>query len=466
MFIDRKDEVEYLEREFKEGGFKFISIIGRRRVGKTRLIKKFLENKKEKIYFYIPDANALDLRLDFSKAISEVFKISFVGFPSWDEILSKLFKHSTENRAIVVLDEFQRFEKIDKSVPSIFQKYIDEHKDKSKMFLVVLGSSIGMMHKLFDHSSALYGRRTGQINLSPFSYRDVREWFKGTQDEKIIEIYAAFGGTPKYLEEVNSESNLFENVRKILSNRSLLYTEPELLIKTELMDPGTFFDILKQISFGKCTPTEIGDTLSIRRTSIAYYLDILSKDLDIIERRVPITEKHKKSKMGRYFLKDNFFRFWFRYVFPNFSALELDLSEPILRNIRKEFDSFVGRVFESVCRELLIELNRRDKLPFKFTDIGPWWDRKGNEIDIVSLSKNTKEILFGECKWQNRKVDLNVLENLRKKTELVNWYNKERKEYFALFSKSGFKKSCLEYCRENGILSFDLNDIQRSFRGA
>lgn len=463
MFIDRKEEIEYLEKEFREERFKFISIIGRRRVGKTRLIQKFLEYKKEKIYFYIPDANDLDLRLGFSRAIGEVFKISFIGFPSWDEILSKLFSYSIENRTIIVLDEFQRFEKINKSVPSIFQKHIDEYKDKSKMFLVVLGSSIGMMHKLFDHSSALYGRRTGQINLFPFPYKDVREWFKGMREGEIIELYAVFGGTPRYLEEVDPGSNVFENMRKILSKRSLLYTEPELLIKTELMDPGTFFDILKQLSFGKCTPTEIGDTLSIKQTSIAYYVDILSKDLDIIERRVPITEKRKKSKMGRYFLKDNFFRFWFRYVFPNFSALELDLCEPILMNIKKEFNSFAGRVFESVCKEFLIEMNKRNKLPFRFTDVGPWWDRKGNEIDIVSLGKNTKEILFGECKWRNRKIDLNDLENLREKTKFVNWYTGERKEHFALFSKSGFKKSCLDYCLKNNVLTFDLKDIRKLF---
>lgn len=464
MFVDRKRELKYIEDEFNKEGFKFISIIGRRRVGKTRLIKQFLDLKKDFLYLYVPDSNDLNLRLEFSRKINETFKISFIGFPSWDEIIGKLFDYSLKKRIVVVMDEFQRFSRINKSVPSIIQRYADEYAEKSKMLLVTLGSSIGMMHKLFDYSSPLYGRRTGQINLSPFNYKNVRNWFKGKNEEEIIEIYAVFGGTPRYLEGVDQKLNIFKNIEKILSGRSPLYSEPELLLKTELTDPRTFFDILKNVSFGKCTPKEIGDTLDIKPTSIPYYLDILSNDLDLIRKELPVTEK-TKSKMGRYFLKDNFFRFWFRYVFPNLSSLELGLSQRVMNSIKKDFNSFVGNIFEDICKESLISLNENNQLPFVFTDMSRWWNREGDEIDIVCLNKTRREISFAECKWQRKKVEKNLVEKLLEKKDSVSWNRGDRKEYFMVFSKSGFTGACMDYCKENEMMTFDLDDIRKSFEG-
>src|SRR3989338_6884137 len=199
-FVNRMDELEFLSKEHKKEGFRFLSVIGRRRVGKTALMERFMSGKKA-LYVFVPDIDDKELRMIFAKSLNEKFELNFVGEPPWDELFDRML--GIQERVIIVIDEFQRFLTINKSVPSILQKQIDSHHKKSGVFLVVMGSSIGMMHKLFEYSAPLYGRRTGQIDLGPLKFRHLFEWFPSVSAEKLVEIYAVFGGTPKYLLDVD-----------------------------------------------------------------------------------------------------------------------------------------------------------------------------------------------------------------------------------------------------------------------
>jgi AAA+ ATPase superfamily predicted ATPase len=465
-FVNRKDELSYLEKEYKSGHFKFISVIGRRRVGKTRLIEEFIKGKKNAVYFLVQEMDDKELRLSIAERLHRDINLSFIGIPSWEAIFDELFKASENRRIILILDEFQRFLNINKSVPSILQEAIDKHARKSRLFLIVMGSSIGMMHRLFDYTSALYGRRTGQLNIQPFHSFDLREWFPNIPLEKVIEIYSVFGGTPKYLEEVDPKQTIIENIKnKILSKRSILYTEPEMLIKTELPESATYFNILKLISEGKTKPNEIASVLTIKPTSLSYFLNVLEKDMELIRRVVPVTEKDH-SKKAIYKMNDNFFRFWFKYVYPYKSEIEMDNTRPVIEKIASELNSFIGQSFEEMCRMILLKFDV--SLPFELSKIGTWWGfhrensiRKEIEIDIVALNEKTKQILFAECKWQEKVDAKKVLSELKEKSKYVQWNNERREEHYAVFAKS-FK----EKIKEPNVRLFDLKDLEKIFKSS
>lgn len=463
-FINRKGELKYLKEEYDKQDFRFISVIGRRRLGKTRFIQEFLKNKPNYSYFLVPELNDMDIRLELSRKFHENFGLSFIGTPSWNEIFENLFVHSQNNRIIVVFDEFQRFFDINKGVFSLLQEFIDKYGKDSKMFLIVSGSSIGMMHKIFDHASPLYGRRSGQLYFQPFNFFALKDWFPNYPIDRLVEIYAIYGGTPKYLEDVESE-DIMANIQRMLSKTSVLYNEPEILIKTEISDSHSYFNILKHISQGVSKSSEIASCSDLKTTSIDYYLNILINDMDILKKETPISKK-QKSKKSIYLMRDNFFRFWFRYIYPNYSEIEIGNTSRIMEKIDAELSTFIGQPFEDISQQFLIELNRSNKLPFVFGKIGRQWGKfkgeKGKnvyEIDIVALNENTKDILFCECKWKNKKTDVGVLEDLQNKSRFVDWYNKERKEHFAVISRSGFTNEAQIFAKQNGFLLFELDDF-------
>ena len=464
-FIDRKDDLEYIKQEYKDLNFKFISIIGRRRVGKTRLIKEFIKEKNNTSYFLVQELDDVGLRMSFAEKLHRDLNLNFLGVPTWNDIFEKIFILSKNKQIILIFDEFQRFSKINKTVPSILQEFIDKYAGKSKLFLIVTGSSIGMMHHLFDYTSALYGRRTGQITLNPLKSYYLTEWFSNTPIEKIIEIYSVFGGTPKYLEDVNPKKTLIENIKnKILDKRSILYIEPEILIKTELSESATYMNILKLISEGKTKSIEIADSLSIKTTSLNYYLTILEKDMSFIKKEYLVTEKKEKPKKVLYKMNDPFFKFWFKYVHPYKSDIEIENTDYVLQKIEKNINSFIGYCFEDICKEILLKTNKQNNpKPIKFSKIGTWWGykretgiRKELEIDIISLNENTKEIMFAECKWQKNVDSKKIINELKEKSKYVNWNNNNRKEYYVIFAKS-FKNKINE---PNTIL-FDIKDIEK-----
>ncbi|SMH35437.1 ATP-binding protein [Methanohalophilus portucalensis] len=467
-FINRQAELEYLEAEYAKADFRFISIIGRRRLGKTRLIREFLKDKPNSSFLLIPELNDSQARLEIAKNLHQNFGLSFFGTPHWEDIFEQLFQYSRQHRIILVFDEFQRFLGINKDIFSKMQKYIDEYGPDSQMFLLVCGSSIGMMHSIFDHASPLYGRRTGQLMFEALDFFALDEWFPDFDIESRVNIYVIYGGTPKYLEEVESE-DIAGNINRILDKTSILYNEPDILLKTEISDSNTYFSILKNIAQGMTKSSEIANSSGIKTTSIDYYLNVLINDLDLVKKEIPVTES-RKSKKTLYRMKDNFFRFWFKFLYPNLSEIEIGNTSVVADHILSELNRFAGHTFEDITKQFLIKLNKQDKLNFKFSKIGKQWGRyqksRGKntyEIDLVALNEKTRQILFCECKWQNKLVDVDVLQSLIDKSRLVDWYNMERSEYFMIVSKSGFTEQARQFAEEHDFVLYTLADMQTCF---
>jgi len=458
-FYDREGEIKKLRTFTSLNKSIMIVIYGRRRVGKTRLMQHVFG--KDSFYFYVTEKEERLILDDFRTILME--RCDYVpNFTDFDDFFGFLFTLS--DKEIFIFDEFQNFKKINTSVFSIIQKYWDKYKDERKYSFLFLGSYIGLMKHLFkNYKTPLFGRSDALFNLKPLQYDVCKDILVDMEISTFIEIYSIFGGVPKYYE-------LLENV----NDRTLLniISEQFLDIGAPLLDEGTnilisefgtqyriYFSILEAIASGASTLNDIANRIGIKNTSLGPYISDLINEYEILVRKVPVNEKASKSKKGRYFIKDNFFKFWFRFIHKNRGFIESGRPEYVLSKIESELDQYIGPVFENICVEFLYRSNDEIKLPFVFQNIGSWWNRKGDEIDIVALNDDTKDILIGECKWNNRKMDVDILTKLKDKKNLIKWNLNARTEHYCLFSKSGFSKRLHDAAEDEDILLFTLDDL-------
>ncbi len=466
-FVNRKSELDFLNKKAKEKGLQVIIIYGRRRVGKTELIKEFIKNK-EAIYF-LADKRGTNKNLErFADILQEYYDLPPLRMDTFEETFKLITSRTGGKRFVVIIDEFSYLIERDPALISVFQMIIDEILKEMNLFLILCGSSMSMMEKgVLSFKSPLYGRRTGQIKLKSMNLKALKEFFPRYSIGELIETYGILGGIPAYLILFDPTKNIFDNIKEtFFIKEHIFYEEPEMILKEELREPRVYFNILDAMAHGKTKLTEIANKAGINAKDSSAYINSLIR-LDMVEKDYPITEKKPRTKKALYFIKDDFFIFWFRFILDNKEKIEREKTSLLLKGIKEELSAHVSKCFEKVCVEFLWA-----KKTVNFTKIGRWWgvyrdrdldERKSLEIDIVALNEETKEILFAECKWWVKRVGKDIAEELLAKAEYVDWNKKKRKEYFALFSKSGFKKSCQEFCRERGILLFDLKDIEELF---
>jgi uncharacterized protein len=281
------------------------------------------------------------------------------------------------------------------------------------------------------------------------------KFYKNFKPEDLVYVYAILGGTPGYLLEFDDKKSVKENIiDKFLRKDTFLFQDAEFVLKEELKEPKFYFSILRAIALGKTKISDIMNESGLDKGIVGKYLSVLI-DLDIIAREVPVTEKHPhKSRKGIYILKDNFYKFWFRFVFPNTEEIERKMQEQVINSkIMPELDQYTSFIFEAICKEWLWKLNL-----FSYSKIGRWWEKE-EEIDIIALNEKDNRILFAECKWQDN-VDVGkIIKELRDKSKLVEWGSPGRNEEFAIFAKS-FKSKYIE----KGVYLFDLDDLIKSLK--
>jgi len=465
LFIDRTPELSTLKSEYDKKGAGLIVIYGRRRVGKTTLIREFLKNKPH-IYFLADKQFETELIGRLRNSISEYLKdpnLAEIEFKTWDSLFDYWIKHADfSNKVVFVIDEFQYLASVNNAFPTIFQRVWDEKLKERNILVILCGSLINMMYSTtLSYNSPLYGRRTGQIKLDPVSFKYFHNFFPHVSDEKLIELYSVIGGIPKYIEIFNPQKNVFENIKEhILEKKGYLYAEPRFILSEEVSETTTYFSILKTIAAGQHKMGNIASRLMTSTQNLTGYFNMLI-DLGILERRVPVTEAMpEKSKMGLYFIKDNFFRFWFRYVFANQNYLEMENTDYVFRKVKDEFDEFVSLTFEDIAANIFFDQKVIRSLPFEPEKWGRWWDRK-NEIDLVAINSSEKKALFIECKWSKRLVDIDVLTDLKNKASQVDWFKDEREDYFAIISKKGFTKRLVELAEREGIMLRSISQIAK-----
>lgn len=457
-FVDREKELDFLNSEYAKKESSLVIIYGRRRIGKTSLIKEF-EKNKDTIYFLATEESEQQNIQVFKNIVAENLKNNLLldtNVQKWETIFKEIAKTKLERKKLIVIDEFQYLGKANSAFPSIFQKIWDEILKEKNVMVILCGSLIHMMEaQALNYNSPLYGRRTGQIKLKQIPFKNYKEFFNSNLTEKeLIEKYAVTGGVPKYIESFTARKSIYDEIQEnILNKQSYLYEEPLFLLQNEVLEVGNYFSIIKSIAAGNRKLGNIASNLSVSPTSLSKYLQTLI-NLDILEREVPVTEKNsEKSKKGQYKIKDNFIAFWFQFIYPNKAFLEMGQEQVVLNKIKKNFiDNNVSFVYEDVCREKMWELNAEGKLGMSFDKLGRWWNQD-QEIDIVGVDTTGEDIIFGECKYYtNKQMDAKVFYELQSKSKLVDWRKEKRKETYILFSISGYTEELKEIAKKRNDL--------------
>lgn len=445
-FINRHREMETLTKEYQREK-SFVVLYGRRRTGKTTLIKEFIKEKRA--FYFFADKQSEIMQIErFKNQLAEYFKDEFIkkiSITDWDTLFEYFFSKITDGeKFIFVIDEFQYLCMINKNFSSLFQRIYDEKIYNKNIMIILCGSLISMMYsEVLAYDSPLYGRRTAQIKLQPIKFNYYSEFFENKSHQELIEFYSITGGVPKYILEFDRNRSALWNIENSIFNKdNFLYSEPKFLLQEEINDLSRYFAILHSISSGNTKLSSICSQLGISSSGISPYLTKLI-DLDILEKEVPITENIDNGKKGLYKIKDNYLKFWFSYVYPYQSYLEIENLIYPLERVKDSFNLWVSKIYEDLARESILYLAIP---PFPIKKIGRWWD-KSEEIDIVALGEN--KILFGECKWSSKKVGLSVLFALKEKSKKVSWNNQNREEYFILFSKAGFSDELIELSKKD-----------------
>jgi hypothetical protein len=456
-FIDRMEELAFLEEKWLEPEPQLIILWGKRRVGKTELVKQFIKDKPH-VYFLSESTNEREQLFRFSQALGQFFREPLLrtrGFAGWEESFG--YVKEKNQKFILVVDEFPYLIFSNPGVISLFQKAWDEYWSKSQVFLILLGSSIAMMESdVLGYRSPLYGRRTGQWRIDPLTFAAASQFRKDRSFADQLAHFAVAGGIPAYWLQFDPRKDWRENVSDYVLNKgAALYSEVEFILREELREPRYYFALLQAIAQGKRKLSEIVNATGITQPVANKYLGVLG-DLKVVERELPVTEeKALKSKKGLYRIQDEFFQFWFRFVFPRRGELEMGKVEEAIRSIEEGFPQRLSGVYEKVAVETLWQ--NMDAF-FPFSTVGRWWD-KNTGIDLVAVGKPLDSILFGEVKWTEKPIGVEIYEGLRQKSKKVVWGSNKRKEYFCLFSKTGFTEPMMKRGQEDGVKLFKENGL-------
>ena len=464
-FINRKEELNWLNRQYKQTKTEaqLLILYGKRRVGKTDLVKHFISNKRS--VYYLANRTTTQAQLqDATNVFSSEFgdkHISSSQFANWRAFFDYIGKKVKESkqRTILVFDEFPFLVQSDLGMSSFFQYAWDMWFKDAKVMVILLGSSISMMYKhALAHSAPLYGRRTGQWLLEPFNYEQTKNFYPKQKFKQTFPLYAISGGIPAYSRIFNGTKTLKANITdNILTEGSFLSIEPELLLADEFTDPRSYLTILKAIGLGRTKFSQILQDTSLPATALPGYLKTLI-NLRLIKKEVPVTEKiPEKSKKGNYSLADAFLRFYFTFVFPHASLIKSGQHQALFKQYTGLLTSLVAKSYEDATKEFIGKAIEKGTLP-PFEQLGRWWN-KNTEIDLIGLNKTENSILFTETKWNKNPIDVRVLHNLKKKSQEVKWGNKNRKEFFALVAKGGFTKKLIAKAKKENILLIQEDKI-------
>ena len=454
MFIGRDAELKKLNEMYSSDEYEFAVIYGRRRVGKTTLIREFIKDKKA-IFFVSGESTAADNLLSLSRRIGG--STNSPVYRDYEDALSAIFEKAGNERIIFVIDEYPYLAGSYPGVSSLLQIMIDHNRENTKLMLILCGSSMSFMeNQVLGYQSPLYGRRTAQFKIMPFSFFESLPFFEPFDKTDKAVLYGITSGIPEYLTKIDSKKTVEDNIVDLfLTASGHLFEEPSNLLKQELREPSTYNVIIEAIASGATRLNEIATKCGIESNKCAKYLKSLIS-LGIVKKELPITET--SSKKSIYLLDDLMFRFWYRFVFPNMSGIVSGLGRAIYDyEVTENLSAYMGLVFEDICKQYLIEEASRHTLPFFTGKAGRWWgnnpiEKRQEEIDILAYRKDSA--LFCECKWTTAPVDIDVLNALEAKSGLFHYKSK----WFWLFAKTGFTDRLINEAETRGsvrLIKFD-----------
>ncbi len=463
-FIGRKSELMALQKAYNTPGFQMTVIYGRRRVGKSTLIKQFIKDKQA-VYFTATKAGIASNVDRWGKEVISVLAPEMEGmsFTDMGTLLSFLGRKCKKNRVVVVIDEIPYLTEADNSFLSLLQNYIDNEWLNGQMYLIVCGSSISFMEdEVLSSKSPLFGRRTSQIRLKAFSYIEAAEFVPQYSCEDKAICYGITGGIAKYLSLINPHKSLDENIIELFfSKNGYLYEETTNLLTQEFRNINTYNDIIEAIAFGANKVNEISDKAHVDPSVVSHAIKNLLVT-EIVEKITAITDENNNKKV-QYSIKDGMFRFWYRYVPKALAMIELDKgSEYYYKVVKPNIPEYMGSVFEDMCRYYTLLKGSEEEFGCFITETGKWWGsnpkkREQTDIDVVGIDRTAKKCVLGECKFKNEVIDKGIFEDLQSRNGLID--HSFTTVAFLLFSKAGFSDWITQNAESQMIKYYTLEDI-------
>ena len=442
IFIGRKKESDFLEELFNSPKFEMLILHGRRRVGKSYLLGHFAAlHEKNTVYFTADKSSEKTNVQTFCEQLNSVIQAGdfLSSFSTWQDVYSFFKNQQFDERLVIIIDEFTYLYNSNPAYDTGLQNAIDQIFKKMNIFLILCGSEVSVIEEIIDSSSKpLYGRKTADLKLLPFTYKEARNFFPNYTDEEALEVYSMVGGIPLYLSLFDDSRSVKENVLKnCLSTTGYLFNEVETLLRMELKETYFYKNIMLAINSGASNLNKITDKVGEESAKVAKYINVLV-NLGFIKKETPCGEK-EKSRNTLYSISDNFFAFYFAFIFKNQNMLN-GLISPRLYYEREftkvKLNTFFGHRFEQTCEQYLREQFYEGKMPFFAQKLGRWWGnnpvlKRQEEIDLVALDE--ENALFCECKYTEEKFDEAQLRDLQDSSLCINKPNK----FYMIFSKNG-----------------------------
>lgn len=437
MFIGRLNEKNLLNEKIISNKFEFGIVYGRRRVGKTSLLKEILRTNKG-IYFVASEMTYEYNMISLSKVIAQFYNEPVV-FDNLEDIFKYIVYKSKEERVVLIIDEFTYLMSQTQGILSVLQNIIDSLKEEN-ICLILSGSQVGMIESVITYSKPLYGRASFKLKLEPFNYLESSYFYPSYSNKDKVLAYSIFGGVPYYLSLIDENKSIIENMNDlIIKDTGILRNEVEFILKQELRSVMSYAMILDAIAYGATKLNEISDKAKIGNTgnAVTYINNLI--DLGIVERQVSIKEK-ENSRKSIYLISDNLVRFMYTFIYPNKSAIQIMSNETFYnRLIEPKLNVYVSYSFEIISKEFLIRKNKQIENPFY--SIGKFWGNNSKlkievEFDIVAL--NEEDTVIYECKWTNDKFSLPIYNKLKLHGSVL------KPTKYGGFSYSGFTKEALD----------------------
>lgn len=455
-FIGREREIAQLKELYDGADFQSALVYGRRRIGKSALIKQSIKGSKLTVLYYECKQTTEKNNVDgLSEIMAEKLNFPKPDFSSFEKALEYLFIYSRKKKIVVVLDEYPYLHKIIDGIDSILQSLIDRYKDSSKLKLIICGSYLDVMKSLLDNQNPLYGRISLSLDIKPMDYYDSAKFYPNFSNADKVKLYSVFGGIPYYNELVSDKLTLKENVIHLITAvNSRLESEINLYLKNEMAKVNNANVVFETIARGLCKFNDIFNASGIDKSST--FADVLERlgDIELVEKESPINDEHNKKK-SIYYIKDNLSLFYYTYVYRYLSQRGI-MSEKAFyeKYIEADFEErYVPKIFERIFKQYLIRQNRQGNINPPLEKIGKYYygdaiNKRNGEFDVVSLDE--KGYIFYEVKYKNKPVNQSVINEEIKQVQAVGLpcYR------YGFVSKSGF-----EDIANNDLLLYTLDDL-------
>lgn len=456
MFIGRKSELAKLEKMFSTSSQEAVLIYGRRRIGKSELIKQFIKSHPtDAIYYECRETTELNNVEALARLISEKFALPPLNFSDIESILDFFFKAAKSRKFILVLDEYPYLRQTVTGLDSILQSLLDKYADESQLKLILCGSFIGTMKALMLHHNPLYGRFSLALNIKPMDYQEAAQFYPTFSNEDKVRLYSVFGGIPYYNRLISKQLSVKENIIELIASPGArLENEVSMYLNSELSKIINANEVFEQLAVGV---SKFSDLLNKSHISSSPALSESLKKLmqmDMVAKEAPINDKNNKKRAG-YYIQDNLARFYYRYVFRYSSQLRIMNSDLFYDTyIARDFEEqYVPKRFEDICRQFLIKKNIQGEMDIPFEDIGKFYydlpaEKRNGEFDVVT--KDAKGYVFYEVKFTEKPISTDVIEAEIKQVNDTGLYCYK----YGFFARAGY-----DNITRDDVIAYQLSDL-------